>query len=31
MKNGKSPGIDGIPIEVYKSQYEVLKHDVLHL
>ena len=31
MKNGKSPGIDGIPIEVYKSQYEVLKHDVLQL
>ena len=31
MENGKSPGIDGLPIEFYKSQYDVLKHDLLQL
>ena len=31
MENGKSPGIDGLPIEFYKSQCHVLKHDLLQL
>ena len=31
MENGKSPGLDGLPIEFYKSQYDVLKHDLLQL
>ena len=25
MENGKSPVIDGLPIEFYKSQYEIIK------
>lgn len=31
MENGKSPGIDGLPIEFYKSQYELIKNDLLQL
>ena len=30
MENEKSPGIDSLPIEFYKSQYEVIKTDLLH-
>ena len=30
-KNGKSPGIDGIPIEFYKSCYEYIKNDLPQL
>ena len=28
MKNGKSPGVDGIPIEFYKKFIEILKKDL---
>ena len=31
MENGKSPGIDGLPIESYKSFYELFKNDLLQL
>ena len=31
LENGKSPGIDGIPIEFYKSCYEYIKNDLLQL
>ena len=31
LKNGKSPVIDGIPIEFYKSYYEYIKSDLLQL
>ena len=31
LENGKSPGIDGIPIEFYKSYYEYIKNDLLKL
>ena len=31
MKNGKSPGIDGLPIEFYKVQYEMIKNTLLQL
>ena len=31
MKNGKSPGIDGLPICFYKYQYDILEHDLLQL
>ena len=31
MENGKSPGIDGLPIEFCKSFYELIKTDLLHL
>ena len=31
MENSKSTGIDGLPIEFYKSQYDFLKHDLLQL
>ena len=31
LENGKSPGIDGIPIEFYKSYYEYIKNDLLQL
>ena len=27
MENGKSPGIDGIPIEFYKEFFDILKKD----
>ena len=30
MENEKSSGIDSLPIEFYKSQYEVIKTDLLH-
>lgn len=30
-ENNKSPGIHGIPIEFYKSQYSILKYDLLQL
>ena len=29
MENEESPGIDGLPIEFYKSQYEIIKTDLL--
>ena len=28
MENGKSPGIDGIPIEFYKELIEIIKKDL---
>ena len=28
MENGKSPGVDGIPIEFYKDFFEILKKDL---
>ena len=28
MENGKSPGIDGIPIEFYKEFFDLLKKDL---
>ena len=28
MENGKSPGIDGIPIEFYKEFIETIKKDL---
>ena len=31
MENIKFPGIKGLPIEFYKSQYDILKHDLLQL
>ena len=31
MENGTSPGIDGLPIEFYKSHYEIIKNDLLEL
>ena len=31
MKNGKSPGIDGLPIEFYKVQYEMITNNLLQL
>ena len=31
LKNGKSPGIDGIPIEFYKSYYGYTKNDLQQL
>ena len=31
MENRKSPGIDGLAIEFYKSQYEIIKNDILKL
>ena len=31
LKNGKSPGINAIPIEFYKSYYEYIKNDLLQL
>ena len=31
MENGKSSGIDGLPIESYKSFYELFKNDLLQL
>lgn len=31
MKNEKSPGIDGIAIEFYKTFYELLENDLLQL
>ena len=31
MENGKSPGIDGLPIEFYKEFYEQLKYDLQDL
>ena len=29
MENGKSPRIDGLLIEFYKPQYEIIKNDLL--
>ena len=31
MENSKSPGVDGIPIEFYKTHLELIKHDLLDL
>ena len=31
MKNEKSPGIDGIPIEFHKTFYKLLENDFLQL
>ena len=31
MENTKSPGIDGLPVEFYKTQFELIKHDLLNL
>ena len=31
MENDKSPGIDKLPIEFYKSQYEIIKNDLLQI
>ena len=31
MENDKSPGIDGIPIEFYKTFYETLENDLIQL
>lgn len=31
MENAKAPGIDGLPIEFYKTQYELIKNDLLQL
>ena len=31
LENGKSPGIDGIPIEFYRTYYEYIKNDLLQL
>ena len=31
MENGTSPGIDGLPIEFYKSLCEIIKNDLLEL
>ena len=31
IENGKSPGIDGFPIEFYESQYEIIKNSLLQL
>ena len=28
MENGKSPGIDGLPIEFYKQFFETIKYDL---
>ena len=28
MENGKSPGIDGIPVEFYKEFFDLLKKDL---
>ena len=28
MENGKSPGLDGIPIEFYKELIEIIKKDL---
>ena len=31
MENDKSPGIDGIPIEFYKTFYETIENDLIQL
>ena len=31
MKNGKLPGIDGIPVEFYKYFFDLLKQDLQHI
>lgn len=31
MENEESPGIDGLPIEFYKLQYQIIKTDPLQL
>ena len=31
MKNDKSPGIDGIPIEFYKTFYDKIEKDLVQL
>ena len=31
MENEKSPAIDGLLIEFYKSQYEIIKNDLLQI
>ena len=31
MQNDKSPGIDGIPVEFYKTFYETLENDLIQL
>ena len=31
MENGKSPGIDGLAVEFYKSLFDLIKSDLLQL
>ena len=31
MENEKSPGIDGTPVEFYKTFYDVLENDLLQI
>ena len=31
MENDKSPGIDGIPVEFYKTFYDTLENDLIQL
>lgn len=31
MENEKSPGIDGIPVEFYKTFYDILENDLLQI
>ena len=28
IENGKSPGVDGVPIEFYKEFFEIIKYDL---
>ena len=31
LKNGKSPGIDHIPVEFIKESIDIIKHDLQHI
>ena len=31
MKNDRSPGIDGLPCEFYKTMWDIVGDDVLHM